>query len=238
MTLSENDELRVILALLAAGGLALLIVVVLLVRSLGGVLAGGRSRRRLRRRGHVGPVEGDVAAPRLAPERGPTPSARPKGDGEASAPAGDEPLGRNVTYCYDKALYHEPMVPPDLPPERSFVPTGLFLAWAVEAGLTSSLLRRFGAEMLIRHRNRDVLPWALYRTWHGSLDDDMLSGEGNAFASEYFDFSGGAIYDKDFRELLARDAPTPFHVEGDWDEYDRLKPRLDQRLATWREGRK
>jgi len=232
--MTANDEIRLLLVSLAVGGLALLVVIVLLVRTVGRALDRGRSNRRVRRRERVGArAEPEGAAQREPWEAPAAPSGVSPGTGGAAA----QPLGRNVTHCYDKALYHEPMVPPELPPERSLVPTGLFLAWAVDAGLTSSLLRHFGAEGLTRHRNRDALPWDLYRTWHGSLDDDMLSDEGNAFARDYFDFSGEAAYDRDFRQVLVAGAPSPFHVAGTWRDYDLIKPRLDQRLATWRAKR-
>ena len=99
------------------------------------------------------------------------------------------------------------------------------------------LFLRRSADDIAAHRNRDAAPWRLYHVWEGSLDADMLTDEGNAFTRRYFDIAAGGHYDKDFKATLASDLPSVFHVAGTWDEFDRLKRRLDARLAAWKRAR-
>jgi len=139
---------------------------------------------------------------------------------------------------YDDASWHSESdnFPNDLLSAAAFTHTGLYLAWAVLADLASEELQDDFEEGLAKLRSRSTSPCQLYRAMDGKLTDDDLSDEGNAFTKFYFDFEAGQ-YLKDYEEVLCEGLPTTYHVADSWENYERLKPVLDTRLAEWRAGR-
>jgi hypothetical protein len=138
---------------------------------------------------------------------------------------------------YDKAKYHYGGdYPEGLPDEQAFVHTGLYLGWIVDRGLYSRTFAAESAELIARFRAREVTGPEVYEWWDGCLIDDMLSEEGNAFSQAYFDFDRGQFL-ADYEELLAGDLPTLYHVANTWENYHRLRERLDERYDAWTRGR-
>jgi len=136
---------------------------------------------------------------------------------------------------YDDASWHlEGDFPEELPKDAAFTHTGLYLAWAVLAGLGSKELQDDFEEELAKLSAHLTAPSEVYRVIDGKLIDDDLSDEGNAFTKIYFDFEVGQ-YLKDYEEVLCKDLPTMYHVADSWENYQRLKPILDNRLAAWRD---
>jgi hypothetical protein len=135
---------------------------------------------------------------------------------------------------YDDASWHlEGDFPKDLPEDAAFTHTGLYLAWAVLAGLGSKELQDDFKEELTKLSARLNPPCEVYKVMDGKLTDENLSDDGNAFTKGYFDFEVGQ-YLKDYEEVLCKDLPTMYHVADSWENYERLKPILDNRLAAWR----
>lgn len=62
---------------------------------------------------------------------------------------------------------------------------------------------------------------------------------GNAFSQAYFDFEKGRFL-ADYELTLASDFATLYHVPNTWENYEKLRRVLDQRLRAWRrsQGRK
>jgi hypothetical protein len=139
---------------------------------------------------------------------------------------------------YDDASWHAGgNFPSDLALDAACTHTGLYLAWAVLAGLGSKELRDDFEAELVKLGARLISPCQFYRTMDGKLTDEDLSDEGNAFTKVYFDFDVGQ-YLKDYEQTLCAGLPTMYHVADSWESYDRLKPILDKRLAAWRAGGK
>ena len=61
----------------------------------------------------------------------------------------------------------------------------------------------------------------------------MLNDEGNAFSSFYFDFSKGQFL-SDYEEVLGGELPSLYHVQDTWENYAKLKKRIDQRYEKWK----
>jgi hypothetical protein len=138
---------------------------------------------------------------------------------------------------YDKAKYHNGGdYPAGLPDEQAFVHTGLYLGWIIERDLYSEMFRDETAGMIARFKAREITGPAVYEYWDGCLIEDMLSEEGNAFSQAYFDFDRGSFL-RDYETLLAEGLPSIYHVANTWENYERLRTRLDERLAAWRRGR-
>lgn len=137
---------------------------------------------------------------------------------------------------YDDVSWHaEGEFPEELPYEAGATHLGMFLVWALLAGLGG---RHFVEEYpgeLARLQARAVTPGRfLLAACDGSLISDDLSLEGNAFARAYFPREKGQ-YLGDYRETLAAALPDIYHVADTWENFDKLKPVLDGRLAEWRQ---
>ena len=139
---------------------------------------------------------------------------------------------------YDDASWHAGEgFPCDLPPEAAATHTGMFLAWALLAGLGSELHALEQPDELERLRRRKVTPGQFFLlVCSGKFMDEDLSAEGNAFAQAYFEPESGN-YLGDYREYLVKGLASEYHVADTWTNYEKLKPVLDRRLANWRRGR-
>ena len=139
---------------------------------------------------------------------------------------------------YDDASWHYGGdFPHDLPDEAGATHTGMFLAWALLAGLAGELHVDDFTEDLETLRRREITPGAfLLRCCDGKFTDEDLNEEGNAFTVAYFQFETGQ-YLADYERTLAAKLPTTYHVEDTWENFDRLRPILDQRFREWKSGR-
>jgi hypothetical protein len=82
-----------------------------------------------------------------------------------------------------------------------------------------------------------MTPGAFFlRGCDGKFTNEDLNDEGNAFAAEYFDFQKGQ-YLSDYEKNLGVDLPSLYHVADTWDNFEKIKPILDRRLAAWRDAR-
>jgi hypothetical protein len=133
---------------------------------------------------------------------------------------------------YDDASWHYGgKFPADLPQENGATHIGMFLSWAIGSGLVGEhhvAQSRAGLDLL---RKRQTGPAQFLVDYcDGKLTDEDLSPEGNAFASSYYD-SG---YLADYASVFANEGETLYHVAPTWENFDRLKPLLDRRLAASR----
>ena len=137
-------------------------------------------------------------------------------------------------FVYDKAKYHyEGKFPRGLATTQAFVHTGLFLGWLIDRGLTSDEFLAESSAAVARFKAREITGPQIYAEWDGCLLSSMLSDEGNAFAAAYFDFDRGQ-YLNDYEELFLGGLPSLYHVSDTWENYERLKARIDERYTTWR----
>ena len=138
---------------------------------------------------------------------------------------------------YDKAKYHYGGdYPEDLSDDQAFVHTGMFLGWLIDNDLYSDFFQEESEEMIIAFKNREMTGAQIYEYWDGALIDDMLNEEGNAFAHGYFDFETGQ-YLHDYEEILTQNLPSIYHVEDTWENYLRLKERVDEQFKEWKKKR-
>lgn len=143
-----------------------------------------------------------------------------------------------LTEKYDDASWHYGGdFPEGLPEEQAYVHSGLFLGWAIEAGLVSDDFLRETEEEVAAFRARKITGPQLFESaWDGKLFVEMLTEEGNAFAREYFDYARGG-YLADYEQTLGEDLPSLYHVPDTWESYNKLKPVLEERFAEWKRGR-
>jgi hypothetical protein len=139
---------------------------------------------------------------------------------------------------YDDARWHRgDDFPADLAPEAAATHAGMFLGWALLAGLGGDYHVVESAEDFERLRARKLTPGQYFlAVCDGKFTDDDLSREGNAFAQAYYQQEGATFF-SDYREYLAKGLPSEYHVADSWVNFDKLRPVLDRRLANWRRGR-
>jgi hypothetical protein len=122
--------------------------------------------------------------------------------------------------------------PPELPPENGGTHIGMYLAWVILRGLGSKELIQHAGDTYNWVRTREVTGRDLLVT---KLDekffDELLSPEGKAFTESYYETNG---YANDYDRVLGGDLPTLYHVANTWENFDKLAPVLDERLAAWR----
>jgi hypothetical protein len=135
---------------------------------------------------------------------------------------------------YDDASWHSGgNFPEGLNAEASFTHTGLYVAWALLAGLASEEFLENCDDDLQELRKRAISPSQAFKNIDGKFTDADLSGEGNDFTQAYFDFEKGQ-YLKDNGDVLSNGLPSMYHVADTWENFDKLKPILDRRLKAWR----
>jgi len=127
--------------------------------------------------------------------------------------------------------------PPGRRPEAAATHSGMFLAWALFAGLGGEHHVVDSPDELEHLRARKLTPGAyLLTVCDGKFTHEDLNAEGNAFAKSYYQ-QDGATYFADYREYLAKGMASEYHVGDNWSNFDKLTPVLDRRLANWRRGR-
>ncbi len=135
---------------------------------------------------------------------------------------------------YDDASWHYGgEFPKDLPIEAGATHTGMFVAWALLSGLAGETFIYDFPDEITKLRSRAVTPGAFFlQSCDGKFIDEDLNDSGNSFAQHYFDFTNGQ-YIKDYEATLGSDVVDLYHVRDTWENFDRLRPVLDQRFAEW-----
>ena len=140
-----------------------------------------------------------------------------------------------VTLKYDDASWHYGGdFPEGLPDEAGATHTRMFVAWALLSGLSGSIHIEDYPDDIPKLRARSVTPGQFFlASCDGKFTNEDLNEEGNAFAQAYFDFEKGKYLD-DYGAVLFEGLPSMYHVPDTWENFDKLKPVLDQRLKEWR----
>jgi len=136
---------------------------------------------------------------------------------------------------YDDASWHYGgNFPKDLPIGAGATHTGMFVAWALLSGLAGDIFNHDFSNEIPKLVSRSVMPGAFFlESCDGKFTDDDLNDEGNEFALAYFDFQNGK-YLADYELTLGAEVVDLYHVMDTWENFERLKPVLDQRFAEWR----
>ena len=138
---------------------------------------------------------------------------------------------------YDDASWHYGGdFPEGLPDEAGGTHTGMFVAWALLAGLGGDIHLVECPEDIEALKARDMTPGAFFLKFcDGKFTDEDLSEEGNAFAQRYFKFEGDGFL-SDYTNVLPDTLPSLYHAPDSWETYEVLKPVFDRRLNEWRGG--
>lgn len=145
-----------------------------------------------------------------------------------------EAMAMGQSIKYDDAEWHYGGdFPEGAPISYGFTHIGFFLTWIVEVGLESQFIQTQSPDELSATRLRKVSPIGLLESWDGSLVDDMLSDQGNAFAATYYSMSGTESgYLADYFTVF--DEVGAYEVAPSWENYDRIKPLISRRYEEWK----
>jgi hypothetical protein len=134
----------------------------------------------------------------------------------------------------DMSWHHGGEYPADLPDDAAATHTGMFVAWAMLTGFAGACHLQEPQEGLVMLRQRIITPGVFFiRACDGKFTDEDVNEEGNAFTSSYFRFDAGS-YLQDYEVHLVGNLPSLYQVADTWDNFEILRPVLDQRLANWR----
>ncbi len=137
---------------------------------------------------------------------------------------------------YDKAKWHfKGLVPKSLALEQAYVHIGMFLTWIIDHDLyNEEFLEDFRDEITLV-KGRQTTGTSVYEEGDGALTEDMLNGEGNAFAGYYYSTNSKAEphYLKDYIVVLAPGLDSAYEVQDSWDNYRKIATRIDERYQEW-----
>jgi hypothetical protein len=137
---------------------------------------------------------------------------------------------------YDVWRWHtEGAFPKDQPPEQGYVHIGVFVAWlALHDMLDPGWVAGSGAgQALAAIRKRSGSPCALRDLTDGRLTSDMLTAEGQGFASAYYAPEYG--YAHDWRRVFGRRADR-YAIPDGWETYDGIEALISRRYRQWIEA--
>jgi hypothetical protein len=152
--------------------------------------------------------------------------------------------------AYDRMDWHYGgEYPDDLPAKNGGTYIGMFLAWAFSQGMAGEFHREESAKELEQLARREItgvdflIKACDEKFWNIDLDE-----RGNAFTIDYYYDANSAFtqqygcYLDDYCNVFNRHAaaqgfeyPSIYHVENTWDNFEHLKPVLDQRFAQWQQ---
>ena len=136
---------------------------------------------------------------------------------------------------YDKAEWHYGgNFPAGLKPESGSTHIGMFLAWIIENNLISNFHLRESSESVQQVKQRHMTGREfLLKECDERLWDEDLNEEGNAFAQVYYKSEDDYEQYFDDYENVFDQYKTLYHVEDTWENYDKLKPLIDESFRDW-----
>jgi hypothetical protein len=139
--------------------------------------------------------------------------------------------------AYDRADHNYSTDDAPLPPGHAATHIGMFLAWAVANGLENEWHHQFSAEPLAKLRRREITGRQFFQAaCKEQFAPKDLNVEGNQFAEHYYKNNAGerGPYFADYKQTLAADLPSFWHVADTWENYDRLAPLITRRFGEWK----
>lgn len=132
---------------------------------------------------------------------------------------------------YDNAKTHFlGNFPDSLPIEQAYVHIGIYLGWIIESDLYSEHFEEEADIQIFRFKRREISCTILSEIWDGYLGHELFSRKGNMFTYYYY---GGGLYHTDYKDTIMKDLPSIYHVKDTWENYEKMKARMDLRFSDW-----
>lgn len=143
-----------------------------------------------------------------------------------------EVMEQDKKSIYDNAKSHFlGNFPESLPIEQAYVHIGIYLGWIIETTLYSEFFEEEASNQIFRFKRREISCTILSEIWDGNLSHQFFNRHGNMFTYYYY---GGGLYNLDYNEILVKDLPSIYHVDDNWENYEKIKIRIDSRLWDWK----
>ena len=140
----------------------------------------------------------------------------------------------NFDGVYDKAKWHYGGdFPNHLDKFQASVHTGMYITWLIDSELFDDhdLPKTKEEIQLVKERKKTGANFYNDQL-DGVLLDDDISEVGNEFSYFYYELENGD-YLNDYTEILGENSETLYHIEDTWENYDKLKPVIDNRFRKW-----
>ena len=138
---------------------------------------------------------------------------------------------------YDHPEYHWSSEFPDgLDEDNAMTHMGFFFRWALSRGLTSTfhLEDDDTAEQvqLVKDGSASAREYVITNC-DSQLTNEDFTDEGNDFASDYYNQN----FFSDYSKLFGQQYESPYHVEENSANSERVRRMLDKRFSQWKERR-
>ena len=144
---------------------------------------------------------------------------------------------------YDDASWHyEGNYPENLPTKNAATHIGIFLAWCINNDLLSNEQTEDNVDDVESVKSRKMTGAEfLITVCDEKLIDEDLTKIGNRFAKAYYQYvkpsKFAKIYDHyiaDYSKILNDGVEDDvYKIEDTWENYDLLRPIIDQRFKEW-----
>lgn len=127
--------------------------------------------------------------------------------------------------------------PSELPKENALNHMGFFWAWAVNRDLAHPQIATEMAHHLLAIKNRQMTGKTCVQDYLGQqLQLNFFNPLGERFAAFYYEDEeegyGDFIHDY-VNTLGINDAPSLYHTEDSWENYDKLAPVFNHAFDAW-----
>jgi len=138
---------------------------------------------------------------------------------------------------YDDYKWHiNEHFPKDLEENRALTHIGMFMGWAIDSELESSLLKENFSNELQKFKNREITGGEFVALCCDyKLTSDDLNEEGNLFAEDYY---ATDKYFDDYTSVSDDNNETIFHEADSWDNYYKIQKIVNKRYEKWRKQEK
>ncbi len=118
--------------------------------------------------------------------------------------------------------------------ESTWTHSGMYVMWLDTHGMLEPPSDPADLPLLEQARARSITPGAFFgKVYGGWLSEEHLTGDGHPFTHRYYKTTG---YKADYKAHLVPSRKNFYSVEDTWENFDLLKPVLDERYAAWKEA--
>ena len=110
---------------------------------------------------------------------------------------------------------------------------GMFLAWTISNNLIGEVHTK---ESISKVKSRQITGTDfLQEECDEKFWEEDLNHEGNEFAKFYYESN---MYFEDYAAILVDDDQSIYHVEDNWQNFDKLSKQLDKQFKNWKHPKK
>ena len=128
--------------------------------------------------------------------------------------------------------------PKNLPEENSGTHIGFYLTWIIQNDLIGEMHSEDSPDEIQTIKSREMTGREfLIDFCDGKFWDDDLNEEGLDFTLYYYTGKSTSTfknYMDDYCHVLGKNNDSIYAVDNSWENYDKIKPVLDERFAEWK----